>query len=255
MILEVTGLTRYFGGVAAVNGLDFTVQKGVIFALIGPNGAGKTTVFNLLTGLLEPDAGEIIFAGRRLRGLKPHQVAAAGISRTFQNIQLFGGMTVLENVMTGAHLKGRTGFIRSALRLPGRAAEDKRLEKEALALLCDVGLADAAGLPASTLPFGRQRLLEMARALAAGPELLLLDEPAAGLNSTETAVLAAYLKRLRESGLTMILVEHDMEIVMEVADYIQVLNFGAGIAGGTPSEIQADPAVIKAYLGEDEEVA
>lgn len=255
MILEVSGLTKHFGGVVALKEVRFKVEEGTIFTLIGPNGAGKTTVFNLLTGLLEPDQGEILFAGRRFKGLKPHQVAAAGIGRTFQNLQLFGGMTVLENVMTGAHMKGRCGFLRSALRLPGRAPEDETLKKQALALLEDVGLTGTVDLPAAALPFGQQRLLEIARALAASPRLLLLDEPAAGLNSAETGLLAVYLKKLREKGLTMILVEHDMETVMAVADRILVLNFGSVIAEGTPTEIRSNPAVIKAYLGEDEDVA
>lgn len=255
MLLEVSGLTKYFGGVAAVNGVSFEVGEGEIFALIGPNGAGKTTVFNLITGMLEPDAGSAVFEGRGLTGLKPHQIAAAGITRTYQNLQLFGGMTALENVMTGAHLKGKTGFFQSLFRSPGAAAEDRRIRGEALALLGEVGLAEQAEQPAAALPFGRQRLLEIARALAANPRLLLLDEPAAGLNSAETRVLAKYLKRLRERGRSMILVEHDMETVMEVADRILVLDFGAPIARGTPVEIQANPEVIKAYLGEDEEVA
>ncbi|MCL6636175.1 MAG: ABC transporter ATP-binding protein, partial [Peptococcaceae bacterium] len=212
-------------------------------------------VFNLLTGVLEPDRGEILFGGKPLSGLKPHRIAAAGIARTFQNLQLFGSMTVLENVMTGAHLRGRRGFLRSALRLPGRTAEDMWMEREALSLLDDVGLAGAAGLPASALPFGQQRLLEIARALASGPRLLLLDEPAAGLNSTETRTLAGYLKRLKERGLTMLLVEHDMETVMAVADRILVLDFGSAIAEGTPAGIRSNPAVIKAYLGDGEDVA
>jgi len=255
LLLEVNGLTKRFGGVTAVEDVSFGVEEGSIFALIGPNGAGKTTVFNLITAVLKPDCGTISFAGRRLDGLKPYEIAAAGVTRTFQNLQLFGGMTVLENVMTGAHLTGRSGFIKSMFRRPGVTAEDKVIKKEAMALLGEVGLKNVAGLPAAMLPFGRQRLLEIARALASGPRLLLLDEPAAGLNSAETKELAAYLKKLREKGLTMILVEHDMETVMEVADRILVLNFGLQISEGTPPEIQADPEVIKAYLGEDDQVA
>lgn len=255
MLLEVQGLTKHFGGVAAVRDVEFAVPEGTIFALIGPNGAGKTTVFNLITGMLQPDGGSISFLGHPMKNLKPYQVAAAGITRTFQNLQLFGGMTVLENVMTGAYLKGGTGFIRSLLRMPGKNAEDKLVSGQALALLDEVGLAGAADLPAAALPFGQQRLLEIARALAAGPRLVLLDEPAAGLNSAETKNLAEFLKKLKQNGLTMVLVEHDMETVMEVADRILVLNFGMGVSEGTPAEIQADPEVIRAYLGEDDQIA
>lgn len=255
MLLEVQGLTKYFGGVAAVKDVGFTVNQGTIQALIGPNGAGKTTVFNLITGMLQPDSGSVLFLGQNLPGLKPHQVARAGLTRTYQNLQLFSNMTVLENVMTGAHIRGRTGFMRCIFRRPGLQAEDQSMQAQAMALLEEVGLAEAAHLPAAALPFGQQRLLEIARALASRPRLVLLDEPAAGLNSAETKTLAAFLKKLRRSGLTMILVEHDMETVMEVADHILVLNFGQCIAQGTPAEVQAHPEVIKAYLGEEEQIA
>lgn len=255
MLLEVTGLTKYFGGIAAVKDISFDVREGEIFALIGPNGAGKTTVFNLITGMFEPDQGSVVFEGRSLTGLKTHRIAAMGITRTFQNLQLFGGMSVLDNVMAGAYLKGKTGFLKSLARWPGSVAEDKRIRQEALNLLKEVGLEGQADLPAAALPFGRQRLLEIARSMASNPRLVLLDEPAAGLNSAETKVLAEYLKYLREQGRSMVLVEHDMETVMEVADRIMVLDFGESIAEGTPAEIQANPKVIKAYLGEDDQVA
>lgn len=255
MLLEVRDLTKHFGGVAAVQDVGFEVCEGSIFALIGPNGAGKTTLFNLITGMLKPDRGFISFQGKGLDGLRPHQIAGAGITRTYQNLQLFSNMTVLENVMTGAHLRGKNCFLRSMFRRPGICPEDKLLRAEALGLLAEVGLDSAADLPASALPFGQQRLLEIARALASRPGLVLFDEPAAGLNSSETKTLAAYLKKLRKGGLTMVLVEHDMETVMEVADRILVLNFGQGIAEGTPAQIQANPEVIRAYLGEDDEIA
>ncbi len=255
MLLEVNGLTKHFGGIAAVKEISFGVREGEIFALIGPNGAGKTTVFNLISGMFKPDQGSIAFEGRPLTGLKTHHIAARGITRTYQNLQLFGGMSVLDNVMTGAYLKGKTGFLKALARWPGSVAEDKRIRREALHLLSEVGLENQAELPAAALPFGQQRLLEIARSMAADPRLVLLDEPAAGLNSAETKVLAEYLKHLRQQGRSMVLVEHDMETVMEVADRIMVINFGESIAEGTPAQIQANPLVIKAYLGEDEQVA
>lgn len=250
-MLKVDGLTKYFGGVAAVKDVSFTVPNGTIYALIGPNGAGKTTVFNLITGVLAPDRGSITFEGRLLNGLRPSQIAAAGISRTFQNLQLFSGMTVLENVMTGAYLEGRVGFTRSMFRKPGISREDREIMAWARELMADVGLEEAASYAAAKLPFGRQRLVEIARALASRPKLVLLDEPAAGLNTVETKELVRFLNKLKASGLTMVLVEHDMETVMETADSILVLNFGEEICQGTPEEVQADPEVIRAYLGEE----
>ncbi|OPZ72682.1 MAG: Lipopolysaccharide export system ATP-binding protein LptB [Firmicutes bacterium ADurb.Bin456] len=255
MLLEVEGLTKHFGGITAVKEVCFQIKESEILALIGPNGAGKTTVFNLITGMLKPDSGSVIFEGKTLTGLKPHRIAAAGLTRTFQNLQLFGGMTVLENIMAGAYLKGQAGFLKSLTTWPGTAREEKKIRQEALVLMQEVGLTGLEDLPAAALPFGRQRLLEIARALASEPRLVLLDEPAAGLNSAETKELAGYLLRLRKQGKTLLLVEHDMETVMEVADRILVLNFGEVIALGKPAEIQANPEVIKAYLGEDEQVA
>ncbi|MEW6540028.1 MAG: ABC transporter ATP-binding protein [Bacillota bacterium] len=251
-MLDVRDLTKSFGGLVAVNRASFSVNPGEILAVIGPNGAGKTTIFNLITGMLTPDEGEIRFQGRPLAGLKPHQIARLGISRTFQNLELFRTMTVAENVMVGAYTKGKTGFVRAILRRPGMTAGDRKRYGEALELLGAVNLAEYADEPAQSLPFGLQRLLEIARALAAGPQLVLLDEPAAGLNAGESQALVAFLRRLREQNLTFVLVEHDMATVMDVADRIVVLNFGSVIAEGTPAEIRSNPEVIRAYLGEDE---
>lgn len=254
-MLELNGVTKYFGGIAAARDVGFEVQRGNIVALIGPNGAGKTTIFNLITGAQRPDQGVISLKGKNILGLKPYQTALAGITRTFQNLQLFNSMTVLENVMAGAHLRGQKGFIRSIFSYPERCSEEKKIREESLLLLKEVGLADAAGSTAAVLPFGQQRLLEIARALASNPNLILLDEPAAGLNAAESEDLARYLKKLRDRGTTMILIEHDMETVMEAADRIVVLNFGEVIAEGTPAQIQNNRAVITAYLGEDEQIA
>lgn len=252
MLLEVNNLSKHFGGVMAVDDVSFHVAKGEIFALIGPNGAGKTTVFNLLTGMFPPDQGEAKFNGKSLAGLKPYQIRHMGIARTFQNLQLFNSLSALENVMAGAYLSGKKGFIESLLRLPGVAAEEERVRQRSLGCMEELGLGRDAGTPALVLPFGKQRLLEIARVLSGAPELLLLDEPAAGLNAGETKLLAHYMKRLKEQGYTMVLVEHDMETVMDVADRILVLNFGVAIAQGTPDQIQSNVQVREAYLGEED---
>lgn len=252
-MLHVKGLTKRFGGLVAVNRVNFEVNAGEILALIGPNGAGKTTVFNLITGMLQPDAGEISFKGRRINGLKPFQIATLGISRTFQNLELFTTLTAAENVMMGAYRLSRAGFCRSILRRPGITREDRELYRKAAVILEQLGLAEKADMLASNLPFGQQRLLEIARSLALEPEILLLDEPAAGLNATESRELARFLRALQGNGNTLVLVEHDMDTVMDVADRLVVLNFGTVIATGTPVEIQRHPEVIAAYLGEEEE--
>lgn len=247
--LHAHNLRKSFGGVTAVNEVSFEARLGQTVAVIGPNGAGKTTLFNMISGLLSPDGGEIWLNGQRLDGNPPHKVASMGVARTFQNVQLFGNMTVLENVMMGRYRYERAGLIRSALGLTYQ--EEQQTRAAALQRLKRVGLADKADLPAPSLPLGEQRLLELARALAAEPRLLLLDEPTAGLNAVETIQLAATISRIRANDVSVLLVEHDMSLVMSVADWIVVLNYGDKLAEGRPEEIQNDPRVVEAYLGQE----
>ncbi len=251
VVLDLQEIRLSFGGLTAVNGVSFEVAPGTIKALIGPNGAGKTTLFNVITGFLPPDSGRVIYQGEEIQGLAAHAVAARGIVRTFQLVQLFNHMTVLENIMVGRHRLSRAGLMAGALRLPRTRKEERHIRTAAWEALEFVGLADWAHQPAAILPLGLKRLLEIARALASEPSVLLLDEPASGLDAVETERLGEMIKVLRERGLTIILVEHDMSLTMEVAEDIAVLNYGRLIAEGPPRAIQKHPEVIAAYLGSD----
>jgi len=251
ILLQTANLDRYFGGLCAVKDVSFTVPRGVIKAIIGPNGAGKTTLFNLIAGTIPPNHGTVFFRGRQITGWKPHSVAALGIARTFQTTKLFAHMTVLENVMVGRHPRTRSGFLAGMLSLPRIWREEGDSKAKATAILENLDLAEYASEIASNLPFGRQRLVEFARALATEPALLLLDEPAAGLNIYETKELADLILKIRGQGVTCLVVEHDMSLVMNISDYVVVLDQGRKIAEGPPRDIQRNPDVIRIYLGDD----
>ena len=251
-VLEIEALSKSFGGIQALNDISFDVRPACIHALIGPNGAGKTTLLNLITGSYAADSGQVIFGGTALNGRKSHERVSLGIARTFQNVELFGSMSVLENVLVGRHVKTRCGFLGAMARFPSVNWEERQARDRAFELLEFVGLSEAASSRSTDLPFGWQRFLEIARALATGPRILLLDEPASGLNAVETASLAVLLRKIRDSGITLLLVEHDMNLVMEISDRVLVLNHGMKLAEGTPCEIQANEAVISAYLGRDQ---
>jgi branched-chain amino acid transport system ATP-binding protein len=251
-LLSIEGVTKRFGGLVAVGDLNVTIEPGELVGLIGPNGAGKTTVFNLLTGVYIPTDGRILFDGKLVNGNKPYRVAAMGMARTFQNIRLFRGLTALENVKIASHLQTRAGLAASVLRTPGLLENDGRLSAVAHEMLAKMDLADIADVTAGSLPYGLQRRLEIARALATRPKLLLLDEPAAGMNPQEKFSLMGLIRKIRDDfGLTILLIEHDMKLVMGICERIYVLDYGRIIAEGAPDSICRDPKVIAAYLGED----
>jgi len=249
-MLEVCSLTKRFGGVTAQDNISFAIEPGIVCGLIGPNGAGKTTLFNMITGIYKPDSGQVLFNGRPTRKMAVYQLVKAGIARTFQHVELFGSMTLLENVLVGMHVRTRSGFWGAVTRMPWVMKEERQAREKALALLDFTGLSDYAHRPAGDLPVGRQKMAEIARALASDPRLLLLDEPAAGLNAVETDALGRLIQKVKKKGITMMLVEHDMSLAMGISDKLIVLDRGRKLAEGTPREIQNNQAVMEAYLGQ-----
>ncbi len=248
-LLDVENLSIAFGGVKAVQNVSFSVEKGIVYSVIGPNGAGKTTLFNLITGVYTPSEGEICLDGNSIAGAAPHELALRGMARTFQNLQVCMNMSALENVMVGAHLKLDRNLIKAMLRFPSLARRDDQLRDEARELMRFVGLEAYWNLGANSMPYGALKRLEIARALAAKPRILFLDEPAAGLNSKETAEIDELVQKVAESGITVVLVEHDMKMVMNISDRILVLDYGKKLAEGTAQEVRDNPDVIAAYLG------
>ncbi|KQC09553.1 MAG: ABC transporter ATP-binding protein [Smithella sp. SDB] len=249
-MLRLDGITKVFGGLTALEDISFSINEGLITGIIGPNGAGKTTLFNIVTGLYAQTTGEVYLGEKNISFLNTERLARLGVVRTFQNVELFGQMTVLENVMVGLHTQSSSGIFSCAFKLPGHLKEEKIIREKSMEWLKFTGMVDIADMKAGNLPFGKGRLLEISRALAARPRMILMDEPAAGLNSRETDELAMLIRKIRKEGITITLVEHDMDLVMDICDSIVVLNLGKKLAEGTPRQIQENPAVISAYLGE-----
>ncbi len=252
-LLELSNIGKQFGGLSALTDVSLHIEQGEIYGLIGPNGAGKTTLFNVITGLYQPDCGEFRFNGKRYREAKPHVLASSGIARTFQNIRLFANLTAMENVMIGRHVRTKTGVLGSLFNTKAARLEEQACRKMAGELLHRVGMTKPHQTLAKNLSYGEQRRLEIARALATEPLLLALDEPAAGMNATETGSLKALLQDIRNSGVTVLLIEHDVKLIMDLCDRVAVLDYGRKIAEGVPDVVRSDPAVISAYLGMDDE--
>jgi branched-chain amino acid transport system ATP-binding protein len=252
VLLEVNNISKRFGGLQAVKEVSFAVEQGSIKAVIGPNGAGKTTLFNIVSGFLSPDSGAIVYNGNPIHGRSPYEIAEQGLSRTFQHIRLFAHMTAIENVMVGRHVKSRAGFIAGMLNLPWTWREEQEIRQKALAIMDFLDIAGLSHREATNLSYGQQRAVELARALASEPRMLLLDEPAAGLNIRETSDMAKLITRIRSLGITILIVEHDMSLVMKISDEIIVLSYGEKIADDAPRAIQNNPEVVRVYLGEDD---